>query len=317
MKRFLRLTQEAAFGTYASGGTVIWPRLSSSGAFKVMQQPEFWTVMDGSGLGVQALAGTNTMALAGSLTTEITATQAPFLLGWVFQRINTAQTSPWPTAELPNDLASVTADYARTNFEATIRRKRYLGVKSNSCSLQCSKESPKLMGTFGLVGSTPQGNAYDSSSDPTSGVFAEPALTVFPSDVYLFQHLSGNVTIGGAARTNFDSFSLTLTNKCKAYFDEGHFANAIRMGGRSLTVQLRMRLKGTPDDWAAYEQGTATAASFTFNNGTHTIALDMKSKCYINPIDEESPIDEEHYASVTLVNQLDAAAGTDFAISFT
>jgi hypothetical protein len=317
MKRFLRITQEAAFGTYASGGSLIWPRLSSSGAFKVMASPDYWTVMDGSGLGVQALAGTSTMGLAGSLTTEVTATQAQFLLGWYFQRVNGAGTVPWTTTELPNDLASCTVDYARTNFDATLRRRRYLGVKGTSCSLQCSKDSPKLMGTFGMVGAIPQGNAYDSSSDPNATVFPEPALTVFPSDVYLFQHLAGHVTVLGSSRTNFDSFSLSLTNKCKPYFDEGHFANSIRMGGRTLTVQLRMRLKGSPDDWAAYEQGTQSSASFTFDNGTHTIALDMKSKCYINPIDEEAPIDEEHYATITLVNQLDAAAGTDFAISFT
>jgi hypothetical protein len=315
MKRFLRVTEEAAFGTYNAAGAAVYPRLSSSGAFALMQKPEYWTIMDGSGLGVQALAGTQTMALAGALVTEMGPTLAAFVMPFACNRINSGQTLPWVTTEAVNDLASATFDYARSNFDMSLRRKRYLGCKAASLGLACSRDQPKLMATLGLIGGTMQGNAYDSSADPDATAFPEPTCTEAPQDVYLFQQMSGHVTILGSSRTNFDSFSLQLQNNLKPYFDESHFANAIRMVGRTLTISLRCRLKSTPDDWAAYEQGTVGTASFEFVNGANSMTIAMGAKCYINSIDEEAPIDDEHYYTLTLVNQLDPATCTDFSVT--
>jgi hypothetical protein len=312
----LRITQEAAFGVYDSTpGVQVYPRLSSAGAFGRMEKPEYWTIMDGSGLGVQAMSGTQTMTVAGNLVTEIGPTLAAFLMPWAFTRINAGQTIPWTTTEVKNDLASATFDYLVTDFARNDVRIRYLGGKASSVGLACSRDQPKLMGTFGVLAGTPQPNAFDSSTAPTAEDFPELDCADAPQDCYLFQNMAGQVTVLGAARTNFDSFSLQLTNNLKPYFDESHFANAIRLGGRTLVVNLRCRLKATPDDWAAYKAGTVGTSSFKFVNGAHSLQISMGAKCYINQIDQESPITEEPYYTITLVNQLDPATCTDFSVT--
>ena len=136
MDRFLRITKEAAFAAYDAAGEACYPRLSSSGAFGPMEKPDFWTVMDGSGLGVQALSGTQTMGVSGQLVTELGPTLAPFLMPWACTRINAGQTTPWTTTELERDLVSTTFDYGRSPFETrTAIRTRYLGCKAASLSL--------------------------------------------------------------------------------------------------------------------------------------------------------------------------------------
>jgi hypothetical protein len=317
MKRFLTITQEAAYGTYAGAGASISVRLSGSGAFTPLEKPDFWTVEDGSGLGVQVLAGSETMALTGTLTTELTYAQAQFILGWACSRINAGQTSPWTTAELPGDLASCTIDYARSYFDTgAFHTKRYTGAKIASLGLAGAKDNPKVMATIGIIASTVQGNPFDASVDPT---VTTPALTVYPTDVVVFEHLRGNVKINNVARTNFDSFNLNLTNKVKPYFDESRFANAIRLGGRSLTIQSRFRKKSAVDDWTPFYQAlkqTAATTQWQFSNTTHTITFGMNTQSYFSALEEEAPIEEEHYYSLTLMNQLDQAAGTDFTFTY-
>lgn len=313
--QYLRVTEEAAFGVYNAAGVAVYPRLSSAGAFGRMEKPEFWTIMDGSGLGVQALSGTQTMALEGNLVTELGPTLAAVMMPWACTRINAAQTVPWTTTEVKNDLASMTFDYLVTDFSRNDVRIRNLGGKCSSLGLTCSRDQPKLTATFGIMASTPQPNGFDSSTAPTALDFPEGDCASAPQDCYLFQQMAGQVTVLGAARTNFDSFSMQLTNNLKPYFDENHFANAIRLGGRSLVVNLRCRLKATPDDWASYKQGTVGTSSFEFVNGTHSLTIAMGAKCYINQIDQESPIDAEPYYTITLVNQLDPATCTDFSVT--
>jgi Phage tail tube protein len=320
MKRFLTITQEAAFGTYNGAGTAINIRLSSAGAFSPMEKPDFYTVMDGSGLGVQVLAGSQTVTLAGTLTTELTYSQAAFLLGWSCTRINAGQTLPWVTTELPNDLPSCTIDYARSYMDnAAFHTKRYLGCKVASLGLSGSKDSPKLMATIGIVASTVQGNQFDASSDP---VITAPALTTYPTDLAVFQQCRGTVTIRNVSRSNFDSFNLTLTNKVKPYWDESRYANAIRLGGRSFTVSSRFRKKSTIDDWTPLFGVTSQIAttSWVFTGGAggaHTITFGANAQSYISSLDEESPIDEEHYYTLSIMNQLDQSAAGDFTMVVT
>lgn len=314
--QYLRMTEENVFGVYDTTSPVaVYPRLSSNGAFGRMEQPQFWTIMDGSGLGVQAMSGTQTMALQGNLVTEMGPTLAAVLMPWACTRINSAQTVPWVTTEVPNDLASMTCDYLVTDFARNEVRVRNLGAKAASLGLACSRDQPKLMSTFGIIAGTVQPNDFDSSVAPTPEDFPVQTCADAPQDCYLFQQMAGHVTVLGAARTNFDSFSMQLTNNLTPYFDEGHFANAIRLGGRTLVVTLRCRLKISPDDWKSYKAGTVGTSSFQFTSGANSMTIAMGAKCYINQIAQESPIDAEPYVTITLVNQLDPATCTDFTVT--
>lgn len=316
MKRSLTITQESAFGTYhTTAPVVIHPRLDNANAFKVMTAPEFWTIMSGSGFAVPALYGTQTTGLAATLSFPLAYSQASFVLGWALQRINSGQTSPWTTTEIAGDLASCTLDYAWTNVDGTERTKRFLGAKVVSLGLTASRQDPVMRCQLGLVASTPQGNSYDSSSDPT---LTDPADTVFPTDPVLFQHLKGGLTLGGVARSNFQSIGISVQNRVKAYFDESRFASLIRFNGRTTTVTGNSRLKATPNDRSTYESGTAVASTNTvvFTNSTNTITFNLNANNYFSSINENFPLDEEIYYDWTLSNLLDATAGADIGFTY-
>lgn len=317
MKRFLRITEEATFGTYASGGTAIYIRLDQPKAFQVMTKPEFWTIMSGSGFAVPALFGSQTSPLGATLSCPLDYAQAAQLLNWGATRINTGQTSPWTTGEIPGDLASCTIDYGWTYTDTgNLRTKRFLGCKVAQWSVACSRDQPVARLNLTIIGSTPQGNSYDSSTDPTLTV---PADSVFPTSPVLFQHLKGNLTINNVARSNFQSLTIASQNTIRPYFDESRFANLIRMNGRSTTLSGSFRLKSTPDDRTAYESATplASANTIEWNNGSHTITVNLNAQNYFNQIDENFPLDEEIYYDFAIQNLLDTVATTDFTIAVT
>lgn len=315
MKRSLVITQESAFGTYHSvSPTAIYPRLDSADAFKVMTVPEFWTIMNGSGFAVPTLYGTQTTGLAATLSFPLCYSQASFVLGWALQRINAGQTSPWTTTEIAGDLASCTLDYIWTNVDGTERTKRFLGAKVMSISLSASRDNPVMRCQLGLVAGTPQGNSYDSSVDPT---LTDPALSSYPTDPVLFQHLKSGLTINGTARSNFQSIGLSVSNRMKAYFDESRFANLIRMNGRTTKIAGNSRLKATPDDRSAYEAGTDLSGTNTlaFTNGTHTITFTLSANNYFDSIAEHFGLDEEIYYDWSISNLLDTT-GNDIAFTY-
>lgn len=302
MKRYLKITQESALNTPAA--TSIYLRLPDPNAFRIMSMPEYWRIMSGSGFAVPALTGTQTLALAGTLTTPLCQEQAQFLLGWALTRINSGQTSPWTTTELAGDLASCTCEFAWTNFDGTFRKKAYGGVKVARLRLTGSKSSPVMMLSLDLIGST-----------PGSSTVSEPADTSFPVNVYTFQHLRGGLSIG-SSRTNFESINVEVVNALTPYFDESQYANAVRLGGRSTTVQGRMRLKASPDDRALWEAGTAQSMSLVWTGFTHTVTLTANAQNFINSVAEDFPIDREIYYDLNMQNYLDATAASDITFAY-
>jgi hypothetical protein len=315
VKRFLIITEENVFATYSGTPVQTYPRLDQSDAFKVMTQLEFWTIMSGNGYAVQALQGSQTQALGATLSTPLCYSNASMLLSLCCQRINSAQTSPWPTTEAVGDLASATFDYAWTFTDnLSLNTRRFLGCKVASWSITASRDNPVARLSMTIVGSTPQGNTWDSSSNPS---LTAPADSVFPTDPVLFQHLKSQLTINNVARSNFQSITISSTNKLKAYFDEAHFASLIRHNGRSFKLSGNSRLKHSPDDRATYEADTTLATtSIAFTNGTHTITFAMNANSYFDSIGENFPLDEDIYYDWSIMNQLDTSATTDFTFTY-
>ena len=220
-----------------------------------------------------------------------------------------------PTTEIAGDLASCTLDYQWSNVDGTMRAKRFLGGKVATMQLTGSRQSPVVYLELGIVASTPQGNSYDSSVDPT---LAFPADSTLPTTPVLFEHLRGGLTLNNVARTNFQSIGISVQNRLKAYFDESRFANLIRLGGRTTTVTGNSRLKASPDDRTAYESATTlgSANTLVFGNGTHTITFTLNAQNYFSSLNESFPLDEEIYYSWTVQNLLDTAAAEDMHFTY-
>jgi hypothetical protein len=320
MRRFLRISQEAVFGVFPTSSPVeYYVRIDQPGSFSVMHQPQFWQIMSGSGFCVPALFGSQVSGLGMTLSIPLDYANAASLLGWACQVINTGQTSPWVTTEIAGDLASCSVELGWSNTDGTIRRKRNLGCKVAALSLTGSKDDPVMRLNLTLIGSTPQGNAYDSSTDPSAGAFPVPADSVFPASPVLFQHLKSGLTIGNVARSNFQSIAFSVQNRIKPYFDESRFANLIRFNGRTTKLSGVSRLKATPDDRTSYESSTTIGSANTveWNNGSHTITLTLNAQNFFDSIGEQMSLDEEIYYSWSLSNMLDTAATTDWTFAVT
>jgi hypothetical protein len=308
--RFLRITPEAVAGTFDGTATGIYIPMDTSNQFKPMTKASYLTIMDASGLNVPRLRRLTALAFGAQLRTRLYMSQAATLLGWAMQRVDSGQTAPWTTDQLPNDLASATVEFAYSYANnATLRRKRYLGTKVLDWSLEASNspDDPCLYLTLTLAALVGQSNPVDSSSDPNATAFPAPALTDFPTNVVCLQDLALSI---GTSRTKFDRVQVRGQNKARAYFDGGKLANRIRCNGRTVTWGAHLRLDSTPDDRAHYEAVTTLGTgSLVGTVGANTFTLNMHG--------QDLSQDDDPYYQLGMTTLLDTSAGVDLTLTTT
>ena len=133
----------------------------------------------GGGVAIDAYAIADKIACQGQLTIPLSIGQAPFWLSWAGIRI-AGGTAPWTTSEPNGDLASCSVYHGIIEFDGTVKRRVYLGCKVDSWTIACSEASTVATLTMQISGSTPQGNQFDSSADPSSGTFPIPSDNMLP-----------------------------------------------------------------------------------------------------------------------------------------
>ena len=335
-REFLMLVQESAYKTPATA--VVWPtgsatafyiRMDGSNGFTMRPRPVMVTVPYGGGLAVDAFRVADKLECKGKLTTKLYAGPlSQFLLGWAAQQV-TAGGAPWTTTEIVGDLASVAIYHAIQRSDGTIKRRVYLGCKVDSWDLDISEQGTIATLSLDITGSTPQGNQFDASSDPNSTVFPAPTDAQMPTTgttgPYVFTHASGGLLIG-TARTQFSSVKISSRNVLAKRFWANRFLGMQRWVGRSTTLDAVNFYAPTPDDRTSYEGVagltvaggyTGTDASFTLNNGTHTIVFDLKNNSVFTNVEDQTPLNDLYMQSTTLTNQWDPATGVDFTVAFT
>ena len=331
-REFLMIVEESSYMTPAAT-PVVWTtttpyntangfyvRLDEGNAFGMRARPQEVEIPYGGGLAIGAYRATDKIECRGNLRLKLTAGIAPFVLNWASTR--TTATVPWPNTEPPGDLASCAVYHAIMRSDGTFRRRVYLGCKVDSWSLDMSSDSTVGTLNLGLSASTPQGNAYDSSVDPTAIVFPAPADNNLPVDPYLFTHTSGHVMLNGVSRLNISQLTLNGTNTLARSFFNQRFLGKLRFTGRKTTAACRLEYQVTPDDRVTYEGSmpygvTPVPVQISWNDGTHTLLINMNANNVIDPLDEDLPLDDLYFQSSTYNNLWDASAHTDFAFSFT
>jgi hypothetical protein len=326
------VVQESAFRTPVVSPTVwttattyglanasaYYVRLDGGNAFAMRPRPVQVEVPYGGGVAIGAYRVADKLECKGNLTMKLTIFQAPFWLSWAGVRVNGAQTAPWVTTEPVGDLASCSIYHAIAHDDGTIKRRVYLGCKVDSWSLAISEASTIGTLTLGISGSTPQGNVFDSSSDPSAGTFPAPAENNYPSDPYLFIHLGGasDCTIGGTVRTKFTDMNISVQNTLARRFYATRFLQILRFMGRKSTVATRLLYQASPDDRATYEALTTGALSVQLDNSVHTVTMDFKAQNVYDPFDEDLPLSDLYFYTMTENNLWDASAATDFSLAF-
>lgn len=317
---FLWLVKESALGTPktspVAGTDSIYIRLADGNSFTMDADPIINEVIYGGGYAVVAESVSDHTEVKGGLTTKLYPSQALFLLGWALTRINSGQTAPWTTTELPGDLASVSCYHAFMRSDGTYKRTQYAGTKVASLKLDASRSDPIWKVSLDLQAVKNVGNAYDVSTDPDATAFPAPAETAYPTGPYMFGHSAGNLSLGGSVRTQYDSLALAVTNAMDPQWYEAHFLQTLKFHGRQSTLDASLRLKVTPDDRSAYEALTAQACSLALNNGTNTLTIQFNGKNVITKLPRDLPLNTEFMRKLTLKNQFDPTAAGDLSFTF-
>ena len=186
-REFLMMTTESAYKTPTSPA-VTWPtstpntfyvRLDGENQFTMRPRPVMVTVPYGGGMAYDAFRISDKMACSGSLTTKLYAGPiSQLLLQWACRPIQTGGTDPWTTSEPVGDLASMTIYHAIQRSDGTYKKRLYNGAKVDSWTLDVSESGTIATLSLEITASTPQGNQFDASVDPTT---AFPAPTDSPN----------------------------------------------------------------------------------------------------------------------------------------
>jgi hypothetical protein len=332
-REFLMIVEESAYMTPVTT-PVVWDtgttyglanasayyiRLDGGNAFAMRSRPMgAVTVPYGGGFDVPAYTVADKQECRGQLTCKLSVSQAPFLLSWLGTRVS-GGTAPWTTSIPNGDLASCSIYHGITRPDGSIKRRVYLGAKCDSGTLTVTEGSTVATLQLNLSASTPQGNQFDSSIDPTAVIFPSPADNAFAVDPFVFLHAGGAsyITYAGALRTQFTDLTLTITNELARRWYANRFVQTLTFVGRKTTAALKLLypLAGQ-DDRSIYEALSSQTCSIKLNNGTHGFTINMEAQNYLTPFEDDLALNDLYFQSSTSNNQWDPVAGSDFALTF-
>lgn len=330
-REFLWVVEESAYKTPAVTPTTwttgtsfglanaqgYYCRLDQGNAFTVRPRPVQVSIPYGGGFATEAVRVSDKQEVKGKLSLILTVGQMPFWLSWAGVNIS-GGTSPWTTSEPNGDLASCAVYHAIQRSDGSYKRRVYLGTKVEGWDLMVSEESTDVRLNLDLVASTPQGNQFDSSTDPTSGTFAAPADNNFPIDPFVFVHAGGSnfITYGGAARTQFTELHISVRNRLARRFFANRYIQMLRFMGRKTSVSSKLWYPGSgQDDRTHYEGLSPETVSIELNNGTHGFTMGLNSQNIFDPFEDDLPLDDLYFQASTEANLWDATAGSDFTLT--
>src|SRR5262249_34384701 len=156
-REYLLIVKESALNTPmaspVAGTDSIYIRLIEGNAFQMYAKPIIEKIPYGGGYAVTSEAISDHYSVEGSLRTKLYPTQAQLLLDWATTRINSGQTFPWTTTELPGDLASCTVYHAVRQSTGAYNLKQFSGVKVTNCRIEVSRDGTSAVLSLGLMGS--------------------------------------------------------------------------------------------------------------------------------------------------------------------
>ena len=320
-REFLYLVQESAYKTPLAspvvGTSSFYIRLDGGNAFTMRPRPIMVAVPYGGGLAINRFRVSDKLECKGRLQTKLYAgAPSKFLLQWGAQQINVAQTAPWTTTEPAGDLPSVACYHAIQRSDGTYKRRVYLGTKVDGWTVEVSEDGTIATLSMDLSASTPQGNSFDSSVDPTAVAFPPPTDAQLPNNPYVFIHASSGLTIA-SSRTSFQSVRITAKNVLARRYWANRFVQLMRYLGRDITLEATQFYLATPDDRATFEALTSVATSFTLSNGTNSMTFTLNANNPFTAMEDQLPLNDLYLQAGTISNQWDDAAGSDLTLAFT
>lgn len=313
-RQWLWLTAEETFGTYdmTTPAFRMAIPLEEGNAFTVRKARQQQVIRDFAGDNIPRAKYGRRYAYSGTLATTLYLGQAKQLLQAGLARVSTdgEDTFPWPTNQCVGDLPSFTADHGIQVDCANVRRSRYVGGKVASLTLSSDNGSDRVQVSLEMVFSN------KVSPDPDGTSMPEPTYADYPATPWLFQQSSGQISIG-ASRALYKSFSFAVQNQLSVSYFVADNPQRILWRGRTTTLTLADLIQNSPNDRSTFEAGTNVSASFGLSNGTDTLSVNLNDANFFNGVEDELPLGDEFYNTLTLQNMISSSAGNDFSMSTT
>lgn len=320
----LALVREGSFGVPVAspvdGTDRHYVRLEDGNAYQGLMVPDVLITQRGNGVVGPSCFNSDTYNFTGSIQGKLYVEQTDFLMGWGTTYISAARDKPWTTTDTtsvmpPGDLASISA-YHNVLEVATWKRRRGSGLKCSTLTLSASRKSPEWTFNAGFVGVRDDTNAAGTVADPLVGEIPDATDAKYKCSPWLFSHMVGGLTIG-SARTMFDEVAITFTNTVKPEYFESRYPMMIPCFGRTITVDLSMYRRPTPDDMAAFRALTAQTVTATLNNGSASLALNFGTNCRWTKLDPDKPVDDVYMWKGQITVGADPTTGADFGYVYT
>lgn len=322
-RHFVELRQESSFGTPILIGdrtlntNTIVPRLDGGGSYTPLMVPVTELIAGGGGFNSPACIYSDQYATAGAIAGMLYPQHTDFLFKWATTRIATGRTVPWTTTDstgvMPiGDLASISG-YQGVLEASTVKRRRAAGLKAQTFVVQASRQAPAWTYNASVVGIRDDTNAAGTVADPDATEFPEPAGSDYPCGPWLFSHAAGGLKIG-SSRTLFDGITVTFTNTLQVLPWESKYPLMIGFYGRTITIEVGLYRKPSPDDLASFRALTALDVEVTLTNGTNTLTMDFGTKGRWTAMSQDLPLDNAYRWTGTITVLDDA--GADFSFTY-
>ena len=284
-----------------------------------LMKPVIGFVPVGNGYGGPGCAYSDSNTLTPTLQGELYPSQTDFLMGWATTRIPAARDKPWTTTDAAGvmpiyDLASMSL-YRGVLEASTMKRRRISGFKCGNFTLSASRQDPVWKFNATGVAIRDDTNAAGTVAAPLVAEIPDPVDTVYPCSPWLFSHLAGGLKIG-TLRTLFDGVTVTFANTLTAMAFESRYPQVINMYGRTITIQVGLYRRPSPDDLASFRALTSLDVQMTLFNGSNTLLMDFGDKCVWSDLDEQLPVDSPYMWAGQITATYDATAGTDFLYTY-
>lgn len=306
MREFLRLTKETTYGVFPTSpaaGTQMLVSLPSDNSFTVRKMIDPIDMRSAGADNRRVKRIVKTYKVGGGLKTLVRPSQAT-LLGSLATGITGGNCKTLP---------SFTCDHGfyLENSGCTVELRRYMGCMMDlTLTASNTAEGTLMMADATIIGQSASiitGTDFPTPADTDLGAIDNEAP-------YAFQDCTGALTIG-SVRTLYSSWSFHFGNKLITYPGEGPTIGLLAWRSRDPSVTIS-NLYTSPQDRIDYEAAAAKAVSFTFTEGTASLAFALGAANYFDaPKDDLKVGDGFFMQEITLQNFVDPATGTDFTLT--
>jgi hypothetical protein len=287
----MALYAESTWGTFASGGATLFPRLYQGDSFTMRPMPlrQVIRTADAGNRRIQVVSART--QVQGTLNTLLYPTQAAY----------------WATALTPTGTPAVLPSYSIEYFDS-VRVQRYLGCRVSKFTLTSTSDQDYLSMSVDFIGQI---------LDSTFTTFAQPAQSVYPVEVpYEHAESRANILLGGSAVTAYKSAVVTITNYLAPQFDESATINSLTYCGRDLDFAIVPQYVATTYRTDFEAQTPLTwVLEWIRVAGTHNFTITCEASDYISGITDQLPLDNIGYQSLDNQVFFDKTATTDFAVT--